>query len=204
MLFQVSLKLPMILLGTAFLCNSYAEAQVVRLPTIGVQSYSGSVLVPDRGSAWLGGYNTQQAYASQSGVPRTRNLSTRSTAGNSSVHAHIIDLDEIDRIIRGDVDPNAIQANSRIPSMSTRKTTGRNTPPVAGIYASPTPEEKASKSKAGRSRRLSDFTPGDYMMLLSHPGLVEQANTENDQAVAKRRSELNVPITNQKAKAIKK
>ncbi len=42
------------------------------------------------------------------------------------------------------------------------------------------------------------------MMLLSHPGLVEQANTENDQAVAKRRSELNVPMTNQKAKAIKK
>jgi hypothetical protein len=120
------------------------------------------------------------------------------------VHAHIIDLDEIDRIIRGEVDQDAIQANPRIPSMSTHKTTGRNTPPVAGIYSSPLPEEKASQSKAGRARRLSDFTPGDYMMLLSHPGLVEQANTENTQAIAKRRSELNVPMTNQKAKAIKK
>ncbi len=149
MFFQVSLKLPMILLGTAFLCNSYAEAQVVRLPTIGVQSYSGSVLVPDRGSAWLGGYNTQQAYASQSGVPRTRNLSTRSTAGNSSVHAHIIDLDEIDRIIRGDVTRMRFKQTRESPACLLAKRQAATLHPSPGFMRRQHQKRRQARPKLG-------------------------------------------------------
>ncbi len=83
-----------------------AYGQVVQLPTLNTFSMDTSVMVPDRGTMSLGG-NGYGAYgSSQRGpLPIGPNYgSTRSAAG-VSVSATIIDLNELDRLIRS-------QANS--------------------------------------------------------------------------------------------
>lgn len=153
------------------------SAQVVHLPTTQVFSYSGSVLAPDRGTTSLGGSGSSRIYSSQFGRPRSRSLGSASSAGNTSVNAHIIDLDEIDRQIRG-LSPAANTPNtsgSKVPPRTLRRSsTGRN--PVAGIHASPHQGEVVDPKTLQRRRTFHDFTPGDYMMLLSHPGLAAEAH----------------------------
>lgn len=80
-----------------------ASAQVVQLPSFRTFSYSGSVLVPDSGSAYLGGVN-RSAISSQrrgfGGRGFGRSLGQSSSASSAVVSATIIDLDEMDREIR--------------------------------------------------------------------------------------------------------
>ena len=78
--------------------SSSALAQVIQLPSFRTFSYSGSVLVPDSGSAYLGGVNRSAASSQRRGFGRSFGQSA-STSG-AVVSATIIDLDEMDRAIR--------------------------------------------------------------------------------------------------------
>jgi len=69
-----------------------ASGQTVQLPSIERFTYSGSLLVPDRGRAYLGGLNS----AAGSGGP-----SHSFQSSQASVNVTIIDLDAIDRQILG-------------------------------------------------------------------------------------------------------
>ncbi len=73
---------------------------VIQLPSFQQFSYSGSVLVPDRGSAYLGGVKRSASGQSQRGLNRTAGR-TISNSG-ASVTATIIDLQQIDRQILAD------------------------------------------------------------------------------------------------------
>lgn len=76
-----------------------ASAQVVQLPTFRTFSYSGSVLVPDRGTASLGGNRT----AASSWQRRGANRAWGRQAGfaGASASATVIDLQAIDRRLLG-------------------------------------------------------------------------------------------------------
>jgi hypothetical protein len=77
-----------------------AIGQTIQLPSFQRFSYTGSVLVPDRGSASLGGVSRSFSSRSSrrgSGVARSSGLSH----SGASVHVTIIDHDAIDRQLRG-------------------------------------------------------------------------------------------------------
>lgn len=79
-----------------------AEGQlpsVVQLPSFQTFSYSGSVLVPDRGTVSLGGNRTSANFSSRS--PFRRSAFGGQTSQQASLSATIIDLDEMDRQILG-------------------------------------------------------------------------------------------------------
>ena len=74
--------------------------QVVQQPTIGTLSINSSVLVPDQGSAMLGGIGSAGAGQSQrGGLMTNRAFGNRSAWGGASMSATIIDLQEMDRAI---------------------------------------------------------------------------------------------------------
>ena len=111
------------LLGGAFASQSHA--QVVQLPSISTFSYSGSVLVPDSGSAYLGGRYS----AASSSQRRLGSRAAGSALGVSgaSVHATIIDLDAMDRAILG-ADPRSLKGPhdaSRQATMAERTEEGK-------------------------------------------------------------------------------
>ncbi len=88
---------------------SQSHAQVVQLPSISTFSYSGTVLVPDSGSAYLGGRNS----ASSSSQRQFGSRAAGSGIGVSGagVHATIIDLGAMDREMLG-VDPMSLRGMS--------------------------------------------------------------------------------------------
>ena len=71
----------------------------VQLPSFETFSYSGSVLVPDRGSAYLGGNKSAATSYRRRGPSHAYSSSLRNS--NLSASVQIIDLDEIDRQILG-------------------------------------------------------------------------------------------------------
>ncbi|MFG0255155.1 MAG: hypothetical protein ACF787_08655 [Rhodopirellula sp. JB053] len=80
--------------------------QTVQLPSIRQFSYQGGVLVPDRGSTYLGGNRSYAASSSSRGIPLLPNppgstLGSQASAGGVSASVTIIDLDEMDRQILG-------------------------------------------------------------------------------------------------------
>lgn len=77
------------------------DGQVVQLPTFRTFSYSGSVLVPDSGTASLGGVgrSVSRSSSSSSFGPRGRNLGGVNSLGGAGVSATIIDLEAMDRAI---------------------------------------------------------------------------------------------------------
>jgi hypothetical protein len=88
-----------------------ARAQVLQLPTFDYFSVQTSVLVPDRGGAYVGGVRRATYAASGAGVAGTRTmpgmgrllgnraLAAGATAGAASVHATIIDSAALDRAV---------------------------------------------------------------------------------------------------------
>lgn len=121
-----------------------AEAQVVQLPSFRSFSYSGGVLVPDRGSALLGGSS------SALDLPGFR---SHRHAG-MSVHATIIDLDEMDRQILG-YDPDQLREQVRsgaIDPAASRSGRAMRTPRAVVDEA---------KQKVRLARRLTQF--GDHL-----------------------------------------
>jgi hypothetical protein len=78
---------------------SDARAQTVQLPSRQVFSVNTSVLVPDRGGAYLGGVRRSSQGVTQRGPLRNRSLGGATSAGGASVHATVIDLRELDRLV---------------------------------------------------------------------------------------------------------
>lgn len=79
-----------------------ASAQLpttVQLPSFSTFSYSGSVLVPDQGGAYLGGVNRSATGLNRRGLSRGFGSSLRNS--QASVHATIIDQNEMDRQLLG-------------------------------------------------------------------------------------------------------
>ncbi|EMI57452.1 hypothetical protein [Rhodopirellula sallentina] len=80
--------------------------QTVQLPSIRQFSYQGRVLVPDRGTTYLGGNRSYATSSSSRGIPMLPNppgstLGSQASAGGVSASVTIIDLDEMDRQILG-------------------------------------------------------------------------------------------------------
>ena len=82
-----------------FISVESAFAQTVQLPTVGTFSLNTSVLAPDSGTAYLGG-NRRYAAGSQSLGPGSLASGVSSSAASASVRATIIDLNELDLMIR--------------------------------------------------------------------------------------------------------
>lgn len=108
--------------GLFFVFAGTASAQqVVQQPTIGTLSVNSSVLVPDQGSAMLGGIRSAGAGQSQrGGLVTNRAFGNRSAWGGASVSASIIDLQEMDRAILQLADRSqslSLQSGSEIKSL---------------------------------------------------------------------------------------
>lgn len=80
-----------------------ATAQVVQLPSIRRFSYSGGVLVPDRGSVYLGGNSSSAMSRQTRGLPPfpQSGFGGGTTTSGASLSATIIDQQEIDRQLLG-------------------------------------------------------------------------------------------------------
>ena len=76
-----------------------ALSQIVQLPSTSTFSLQTSVMAPDSGSAHLGGIR-RNAVGSQSLGPGSFASGASRTSANASVHATIIDLNELDLMIR--------------------------------------------------------------------------------------------------------
>ncbi|TWT50624.1 hypothetical protein Pla22_33670 [Rubripirellula amarantea] len=76
-----------------------ASAQVVQRPSIETFTYSGSVLVPDQGSTYLGGVSRASTSSSRRGL--NHRFGGAMSHHGAAVSATIIDLDAMDRAIRG-------------------------------------------------------------------------------------------------------
>jgi hypothetical protein len=79
-----------------------ASAQLpstVQLPSLSIFSYSGTVVVPDQGAAYLGGNRSSASGYRRSGL--SRGLGSSLLSSQASVHATIIDHGEIDRQLLG-------------------------------------------------------------------------------------------------------
>jgi hypothetical protein len=97
-------------LAVLICCGSKSvSAQVVQLPTFEVFTVATTVMVPDRGSMYLGGVN-RAAYGSNSvGVPglskvpglnrlfTNRGIGSEISSSGAYASAHIMDLGELDR-----------------------------------------------------------------------------------------------------------
>ena len=155
---EMAIRLRGFVAAVAVTCTPFvAHAQVVQLPTVGTSGYSGTVVVPDRGSLSLGGNASSRYSRYLYGRPRSRVLGSEVGAGNTSVSAHLIDLEELDR-----------QILSGAPGAGKHRTLRASAAPVADVYSRPA----ASESSLPPQRRstLRDFS-GDYLLLLSHPQL---------------------------------
>lgn len=95
-----------------------AAAQVIQLPSVRVFQYSGSVLVPDRGTVSLGGVSGSASSSALRGglaLPARPNALSRTVGiGNATASATIIDLAEMDRQIRSsDLQKESAKRNQR-------------------------------------------------------------------------------------------
>jgi len=134
--------------------SSQGLSQVVQLPTTGTFSLQTSVLAPDSGSAFLGG-NRTNSIGSRSLGPASAIGASR-TAGGASVYATIIDLNELDQMIRS-------QAGSK------------PTPP--NFSSSPTKASPYSSSPRGKPAQNAAY---EYLAALTHPGPVSQPAMSSD------------------------
>lgn len=79
----------------------FAQAQVIQLPTTRNFSFSGGALVPDSGTAHLGGvgYGSQSSLSRGGPLLSNRAVGMRGGATGVAVSAEIIDLDALDQAI---------------------------------------------------------------------------------------------------------
>jgi hypothetical protein len=92
-----------------------AQAQVVQLPAVRQFSYSGGALVPDSGTAYLGGnsYNSTGS-VSRGGIPNNRTFGGIGGGSHVSASVQIIDLDALDQaILNSNVPPADIHKSNR-------------------------------------------------------------------------------------------
>lgn len=88
-----------------------ADAQVVQLPTFRQFSVGTTVVVPDRGAAYLGGVSRRRAASSSHGFPglgplsRNRSFGVETGGSHASVTATIHDFAAMDRALLGTAPP---------------------------------------------------------------------------------------------------
>jgi hypothetical protein len=103
------------MIAIAWIPSNDADAQAIQLPTVRVFQYSGSVLVPDRGTASLGGVSSTAFSSRRAGLgfPAGSKAAGRSAGtSNAIASATIIDLAEMDRQIRaGDLRKESARQN---------------------------------------------------------------------------------------------
>lgn len=94
------------LLSTSALAST-AFAQTVQLPTTRTFSSSSSVLVPDQGSAFLGGMSSAASGSSSRGFSplRSRGMGSSRVASGMSVSAYVIDFEEMERELLASLGP---------------------------------------------------------------------------------------------------
>lgn len=87
--------------GLMLLAASRADAQAVQLPTFRYFSVQTTVSVPDRGGVLMGGVNRASSGTTSRGFGPLRNRASGSNIGasNVSVHATIIDHNELDEAV---------------------------------------------------------------------------------------------------------
>lgn len=87
--------------GLMLLAASRADAQAVQLPTFRYFSVQTTVSVPDRGGVVMGGVNRASSGTTSRGFGPLRNRASGSSVGASSVsvHATIIDHNELDEAV---------------------------------------------------------------------------------------------------------
>ena len=76
------------------------QGQVVQLPSISTFTYSGSVVVPDRGTGLLAGNRSSASGSSRNGGLGS-SFGSSQGASQATIKATMIDLDEMDRQILG-------------------------------------------------------------------------------------------------------
>ncbi len=123
-----------------------ARAQAIQLPTFNQFSTNSSVLVPDRGSAYLGGVGRSTMGRNESGVPGLSKLpvvgrpfGNRATAGSSSasgvsVNAFIHDFEAMDEALHQQVAvAKPTQTARRVQEAERREAVGKKGEPVRKI-----------------------------------------------------------------------
>lgn len=100
----------MLVFGVGLLVPSAVQAQAVQLPTFNQFSTNSSVLVPDRGSAFIGGVGRSYSGRNERGLPGlsvpyinrlggNRAISYGTSAGGISVHAQIHDFAAMEKAL---------------------------------------------------------------------------------------------------------
>jgi hypothetical protein len=108
-----------VLSGEGLLAQQQLPATTVQLPSFSIFSVNTTVSVPDRGGAYLGGVNRARDGSTTRGFGplANRGIGGDRLASGASVHATIIDHDEIDRAVlaaaaerRAAADPDVAKA----------------------------------------------------------------------------------------------
>lgn len=81
------------------------QAQIVQIPSMGTFNISSSASVPDQGSAYLGGNRTASGSSARGALGRDR------SSGSVSASTTVIDLDELDRMIRSQASKVSAEPN---------------------------------------------------------------------------------------------
>jgi hypothetical protein len=154
--------------GMAFGSPSNVLSQqglVVQLPTQGSFSVQTSVLVPDQGSTYLGGTGGLSQGMTQRGPWRAGGSSAM--GGGASVRATIIDLDELDRMIRSESSGRAILPPTNLAPNSTTGTPADNSANLKS--PSPSTSRPAEMGNYGPPRSRTDRPAAyDYMVSMTH------------------------------------
>lgn len=155
---MLACSLAMILLASI---SQTAQAQIVQLPSLHTFSSSGSVLVPDGGTALLGGSSYARQGSTSSGFGPLSNQATAGSAGGSTLSAsvQVIDLEALDRAILAGAAPRTTMA-------ADTSVTGGPAPALAsgeavtgGQAASPgTDDSRAASRRSRLNSRFEDST----------------------------------------------
>ena len=143
--------------ASASLLHSVGSAQIVQLPTTGTFSLQTTVMAPDAGATQLGSNQFGRTGTNSRGpLPGSAYGAQRGVSG-ASVHTTIIDLNELDQMIRSQTGP-------------------KSTPPA--IAPKLTPVSPYGVGNPGVAERNADY---EYLMALSHTP-IESSEQINDDA----------------------
>ncbi len=139
--------------------------QVVQLPTVGTFNISTTVEVPDGGTMNLGGIGSNRyGSTSRGGLQKNRAIGGGGGYSGASVNAMIIDLDELDRMIRSQA-----TANPQDPKLSGAQPKAQNRVPskVAARQQPAEYEYLAQMSGHGESSEPFDAENARYYLTLA-------------------------------------
>ncbi len=159
--------------GAIVTCVPFAEAQVVQLPSTRSLSYSGSVLVPDGGTASLGGAGYSSFGSRRSGWGPMSGRSTANGIGGSAMAAsvNIIDLAAMDEAILGAAG-NRTAPTGKSPSLDATSSTDRGASNL-GEAISPASAESSTRPKTHATSLVENESarvgadPGKWQRVLS-------------------------------------